>query len=312
MRGESQEVSPELPHVEGHVGDGLRGVDHHVGAVGVSGRGELCDGVLHAEHVGDMAAGDDLGRRADLGGDLAVGDLASGVGVEVDELRAGLAADLLPGDEVGVVRHDGDGNLVAGLEHVRGKALGYDVQGFARVAAKDDLVGAGATALVHGADELGDLGADLRDGLGRLDGERVQAAQRVGVHRLIEGLLRLEHAGGTLSGGAAVQEGEFGVLSEQREVALEGIEFDIDARPATADLVGSIEDEFRRSRAGVARHVLGVDHAISSSKCGMIWLPRRTTLARTASLGACSAASSSFAERNRASVCSWERPRHAA
>ena len=211
-----------------------------------------------------------------------------------------------------MVFHDGDGNLVAGLEHVRGKALGHDVQGFARVAAEDDLVGAGATALVHGADELGDLGADLRDGLGRLDGERVQAAQRVGVHRLIEALLRLEHADGTLSGGAAVQEGEFGVLSEQREVALEGIELDIDARPATADLVGSIEDEFRRSRAGVARHVLGVDHAISSSKCGMIWLPRRTTLARTASLGACNAASSSFAERNRASVCSWERPRHAA
>lgn len=116
----------------------------------MSRRGELGNGVLHAEHVGDVAAGDDLGRRADLGGDLVVGDLAGGGGVEVDELRAGLAADLLPGDEVGVVLHDGDGNLVAGLEYVRGKAFGYDVQGFARVAAEDDLVGAGATALVHG------------------------------------------------------------------------------------------------------------------------------------------------------------------
>ncbi len=164
-----------------------------------------------------MAAGDDLGRRADLGGDLVVGDLAGGGGVEVDELRTGLAADLLPGDEVGVVLHDGDDNLVSGLEevdelrtglaadllpgdevgvvlhdgddnlvsgleHVRGKALCHDVQGFARVAAEADDVGADG---VVGRAQRGVLElCGTEQGLGLLRGEAAacRVDELIGTH----------------------------------------------------------------------------------------------------------------------------------
>lgn len=70
-----------------------------------------------------------------------------------------------------MVLHDGDDDLVARLEHRGCKALGNQVERLARVAGEDDLVGLGS------ADEVGDLLAHLRDSLGGLDGQRVQAAQ---------------------------------------------------------------------------------------------------------------------------------------
>ena len=226
-----------------------------------------------------MHGRDDLGRGADLLGNLLVVEHAFRGGVEVDELGAGGDARLLPGDEVGVVLHDGDGDLVAGLEHKRGEGLGHQVQRLARIAAEHDVVRLSPPAVVHRPDERGDLRTDLGDGLGRLDGERVQAAQRVGVHGLVERALRIEHAGGALGGGAAVQKRDIGLAREQREIRLIGIHVDI-------------------------------DHAISSSKPSMRVEPRRTTFSRMSSVGAERAASSSFAATNRDSACSWERPRH--
>lgn len=70
-----------------------------------------------------------------------------------------------------MVLHDGDDDLVARFEDRGRKALGDQVERLARVAGEDDLVGLG------GADEVGDLLADLRDGVGGIDGQRVQSAQ---------------------------------------------------------------------------------------------------------------------------------------
>mgnify|MGYP000258390683 CR=1 FL=1 len=117
-----------------------------------------------------------------LGSDFLIGDPTGFGGVEVNEFRICGAARLLPRNQVGVVLHDGDGDLVTGLEHVGREALGNNVQRLARVAAEHHLVGAGATSLVYRAQELGDLGAYACDGLGRLNGERVQTAQGIGVH----------------------------------------------------------------------------------------------------------------------------------
>ena len=125
-----------------------------------------------------------------------------------------------------MVLHDGDDDLVARLEDRGRKALGDQVERLARVAGEDDLVGLG------GADDVGDLLAHLRDGLGGLDGQRVQAAQRVCVHALVEIALGIEHAGGALRGGGTIEEGDLGVLLEQRELRLVGISLDVDGRPA--------------------------------------------------------------------------------
>ena len=102
---------------------------------------EVLDRVLDAQHVRNLTHGQNLGLGTNLGKNLLGGELASLGGVEVDELGAGLAADLLPRNQVGVVLHDGDDDLVTGLEHRGCKALGDQVERLARVTGEDDLVG---------------------------------------------------------------------------------------------------------------------------------------------------------------------------
>lgn len=102
---------------------------------------EVLDWVLDSQHVGDLTHGQNLGLGTNLGKNLLGGELTGLGGVEVDELGAGLAADLLPRNQVGVVLHDGDDDLVARLEDCGCKALGDQVERLARVAGEDDLVG---------------------------------------------------------------------------------------------------------------------------------------------------------------------------
>ena len=75
--------------------------------------------------------------------------------------------------------HDGDGHLVARGEHTRGERAGDDVQRLARVAGEHHLFGPIA------ANELGNLSANLCDGLGCLNREGIKAAQGVCVHGLV-------------------------------------------------------------------------------------------------------------------------------
>ena len=305
MRAKGKEVGAQVGHIDRHVRQRLCAVDDQVATVLVHELAEVLDRILDAQHVGDLAHGQNLGLGTHLGKNFLGGELAGLGGVEVDELGTGLAADLLPRDQVGVMLHDGDDDLVAGLQHRGRKALGDQVERLAGVAGEDDLVGLG------GADEVGDLLADLGDGVGGLDGQRVQATQRVGVHALVEVALGVEHAGGALCGGGAIEEGDLGVLLEQRELALVGVGLDVHGRPAARSLVAGIELHGLGGGAGIAFNVLGVDHASSSSKLSIRLLPRRTTAARVRSSAAESAASSSLARTNRSSAAFWSRPRQA-
>ena len=305
MRAKGEEVGAQVGHVNRHVRQRLRAVDDQVATVLVHELAKVLDRVLDAQHVGDLTHGQDLGLGTYLGKNFLGGELAGLGGVEVDELGAGLAADLLPRDQVGVVLHDGDDDLVAGLEHRRRKALGDQVERLARVAGEDDFVGLG------GADKVGDLLANLRDSLGGLDGQRVQATQGVGVHALVEVALGVEHTSGALRGGGAIEEGDLGMLLEQRELALVGVSLDVHGRPAARSLVAGVEHHRLRCGAGIAFNVLGVDHASSSSKLSIRLLPRRTTAARVRSSVAEIAASSSLARMNRSSAALWSRPRQA-
>ena len=170
VRAKGKEVGAQVGHIDRHVRQRLRAVDDQIAAVFVHELAEILDRVLDAQDVRDLAHGQNLGLGANLGKHFLGGELAGLGGVEVDELGAGLAADLLPRDQVGVVLHDGDDDLVAGLQHRGCKALGDQVERLAGVAGEDDFVGLG------GADEVGDLLADLRDGISGLDGQRIQTA----------------------------------------------------------------------------------------------------------------------------------------
>ena len=104
--------------------------------------------------------------------------------------------------------HDGDAHLVASAEHRGGERAGHDVQRLGRVAAKHDV--ARILTLVE-ADEACHMAARGVDGLGRLDRQPVQPAQRIGVHLLVETPVRLEYGLRPLSRSRAVQKRQVGI-----------------------------------------------------------------------------------------------------
>ena len=204
MGAKGKEIGAELAHVDCHVRRRLRTVYYHVGAVGMCRGGNLFHRIAHAEDIRDLADGDNLGSGPDLCGDFIIGDDSLAIGTQVDRRGAGFAASLLPGNEIGVMLHDTDDNLVASFEDRGRKALGNKIERLTRIAREHDVVCKGLARVVDGANQGGDLCAHLRNRLGCLDGKRVESAQRVGVHRLIEMSGRVKHTGGALRGGGAV------------------------------------------------------------------------------------------------------------
>ena len=146
---------------------GLRAVDDEVTTLLVDATSQLNDGIFHAKHIGDMHDGENLRLRPDFLVHLFRLDDAVLVGIEVDELRACIAARLLPGDEVGMVLHDGDAHFIARLKHGGGEGLRNDVERLGCVAREHDVVPVGR------ADELGDAMACHLDRLGGLDRQAV-------------------------------------------------------------------------------------------------------------------------------------------
>ena len=98
VRTKGKEVGAQVGHIDRHVRQRLRAVDDQIAAVLVDELAEVLDRVLDAQHVRNLTHGQDLGLGTNLGKNLLGGELAGLGGVEVDELGAGLAADLLPRD----------------------------------------------------------------------------------------------------------------------------------------------------------------------------------------------------------------------
>ena len=132
--------------------------------------------------------------------------------------------------------HDADDYLVASFEHRGRKALGNKVERLTRIACEHDVVCEGLACTVDGTDQGGYLCAHPRDCLSCLDRERIEAAQRVGVHRLVEMAGCVKHAGGALRGGGAVQERDLGMVCQKRKILLIRVGVDIDGHTRRSPL----------------------------------------------------------------------------
>jgi hypothetical protein len=104
----------------------------------------------------------------------------------------------MPRHDVGVVLHDREHDLVAGLE-VHAERGRHQIGRIRQVAGENDLVGARRVEeAAHDLARLLELG-------GRGVGEIVQAAMHVGVYAAVDALDGVEHHTRLLGGGAVVE-----------------------------------------------------------------------------------------------------------
>ena len=190
MPREDGEVDVEGLDVECEVRRGLARVEHHERTHRAGTTHQLGHGIDEPQHVGDVREGQHPGA----GAEHLVGGVEPERAVVVDrdepQGRARAGGQLLPGEQVGVVLHLGDDDLVAGTEpeglrrvaaaaeaRVR-ERVGDEVERLGGVGGPDDLV-------VGRADEAGDRGPGVLEQLGGLGGQRVCAAvhRRVGAPR---------------------------------------------------------------------------------------------------------------------------------
>ena len=211
VAGEGEEVRAQLLYVDRQVRRALRAVHHQHRTHAVRQLRDRADGVFASEHVRDLLQRDDPCPCRDERFDLVEVQTAVRLTFHEFELRAGLTADHLPGKDVAVVLHRGDQDLIARLDMAEPVAVGHKVQPLGRVAGEDDLLA------LRRAEKAGDGGAGALERFGRLDAQRVEPAQGIGVVARIELPLRVQHALRALGGGGAVEIGNV-TLREQREI----------------------------------------------------------------------------------------------
>ena len=211
VAGEGEEIRAQLLHVHRHVRRALRAVYDHDRALFVRHGGDLLHRVLPAEDVRHLRHRDDLCAPADERFDLLKIHAAIRRALDKLQLRARLAADHLPRQQIAVVLHDGHEHLIARLDVRQAVAIGDEIQALGRVAGKDDL----ARRLC--ADEAAHRLARLLINIGRLDAQRIQAAQGVRVVTAVEICHCIKHALRALGRGRVVDIGDVRMLKD-REV----------------------------------------------------------------------------------------------
>ena len=115
------------------------------------------------------------------------------------QLGALFFAQHLPRHDVGVVLHGGDDDLVALFDVLAAPGTGDQVDAFGGAADEDQLVGG------RGIQEMPGLDARLFVGRGGALAQFVHAAMDVGAIHLVEMADGVDHHGGLLRGGGAIQ-----------------------------------------------------------------------------------------------------------
>ncbi len=222
-----KEIAVELADVDREVGHRLRAVDQDRHAAGVGELDHLAHRVDGAEGVGDVDHSDDLRALRQQPLVLLEDDVAVVVDRDHLEDRAALLAQQLPGDDVGVVLHGRDQDLVAGLEPRADKARGDQVDALGGRSGEDDL------SAVGGADVALDRGPGPLEGDGRALRQQVDAAVDVRAVALVEGAHRIDHRPRFLGGGGVVEVDQrlaVRLLVEGREVGAHGLDVERPAR----------------------------------------------------------------------------------
>ena len=146
-----------------------------------------------------MGDGDQLGARRQQLLEFVDEEIALVVDRRPFDHRALALAQKMPRHDIGVVLHDREHDLVAGLDALAAERIGDEIDRLGGVAGEDDLF------LAPGIEEGRDFLARALVGLGRLVGEIMQAAMHIGVLRRIGLVQAVEHGARLLRRGRVVE-----------------------------------------------------------------------------------------------------------
>ena len=173
------------------------------------------DRVDGAEGVRDVGDGHHAGARIEQLFVLLHEEFAALVHGNDAQFGVLLFAEHLPGDDVGVVLHRRDDDLVAGLHVLAAPGTADQVDAFGGAADEDQFIFAARIQKALG------LGAGFLVGGGGALGELVNAAVDVGAVHFVEAADGIDHRERLLGGGGAIQIHQrlaVDVLLEDREI----------------------------------------------------------------------------------------------
>ena len=149
--GEDVEIGVEFADVGGCVGDPLGAVDEDGGAAGVGFFDDFLHGIDGSQGVGDVGDGNHLGAIIQEALEFIHEQFPAVVHGNDAEDGPGLLAGHLPGNDIGMMFHGREDDLVAGGEEFAAVTGGDQIDALGGAASEDDLAGFG------GVDEAGDF-----------------------------------------------------------------------------------------------------------------------------------------------------------
>ena len=211
VAGEDIEVAADVLHVDVEMDGGLGAVEQHRNAARVCETHHLFHrhhGAEHVRHVGDR---DHSGARGEQLLEFVDEEIALVVDRRPLDHRALALAQEMPRHDVGMVLHDREHDLVAGLDALAAERVGDQIDRLGGVSGEDDLF------LALGIEKGAHLLARALVGIGRGVGEVMQAAMHVGIFGGIGVLEALEHCLRLLRRGGVVEIDERLAIDLHRE-----------------------------------------------------------------------------------------------
>ena len=140
MSGENIKISIKRLHIDGHVGNTLGAVHQHGYAVSVGSGNHIFDRIDRAKYITNVRHADNAGTFGEEPFVFVEQQLATVVHRDDAKLDALAHLQQLPGDDVAVVLHGGDDDLVALAEEGFAEAGGKQVDALRGAAGEDDFV----------------------------------------------------------------------------------------------------------------------------------------------------------------------------
>ena len=140
MAGKGVEITIQILYVCLHMRRGLGTVDDGDGTDSMGFGDDFLNGTLHAKDVADSSKGDDFRFVINLS-QIFVCKMAFFVEVHVFQYSPRFLADTLPCDQIRMVFRNRNDDFVTFFKARFGIAAGNQVEGFCRIAHKDDFFG---------------------------------------------------------------------------------------------------------------------------------------------------------------------------